>query len=341
VAEPIATLPKLDSRIPAWRLDKLQERQCPICGNEGPALAVRPDMLVSRKCQSCDTVYISPAPTLAALDHFYSEYSLNHSRRQELTEQYAQLVQHTSFSDDLRIVEISSYLNLVNSNILDVGCGAGETLVQLNNAGANVLGIDLDAEAINFVSSLLKLRAIRGDIRKTAIDAYSPFDLILMFDFIEHPLLPIEYIKRSLELLRNGGFFAIWTPNGSNINASSDYLHLRVDLEHMQYLSFQSCFSIAEQFGLRIVHLEGIGHADLDNIELPLMEQRGRLAAASHKLEDQESKVLKKAKGALRRLGLAYQAVRYGIPPQLAPMLPNLLHRRDGQYHLFAIFQLK
>lgn len=157
-----------------------------------------------------------------------------------------------------------------------------------------------------------------------------------MFDFIEHPLEPRAYIEKAVQLLRVGGLLAIWTPNGSAISAATDYVHLRIDLEHMQYLSYASCHHIAKEFGLDLVHLEGVGRAYLKDIELSLSEQRERKRVESAT----SRKMARRAQGALRRLRTAYRVVRYGSCPEDRDIqsLDDLTQRRDAAYHLFAVY---
>ncbi len=334
----VITLSKLDSRIPAWRADQMQHRHCPICDQTGSTsrqeVAIRPDGLRVHQCLQCKTFFVSPAPINKALTEFYLNYRTQHSRQPQPTDELAKFLVNSSLSEDFRLVEISTHLNLANSiNTLDVGCAEGATLARLRNAGANAVGIDLDAETVDFTHSILSLNVIHGDLLEINPDYFAQLDLITMFDFIEHPLQPICYIEQSVKLLRSGGLLAIWTPNGSSISAESGYVHLRVDLEHMQYLTFEGCRLIADLLGLTIIHLESVGYPDLANIELPLIEQKKkRLALAS-----KQPHARRGMKGIYRRFRAAYKTIRYGVP---TPSVSLYRHEgRDGNYHLFVIFK--
>ena len=78
-------LDRLDLRVPAWNLDGLVTRACPLCDRAPDAPRFeRPDQLTVCECAECTTWFVSPAPTDAALDRFYSHYDATHRREAKL-----------------------------------------------------------------------------------------------------------------------------------------------------------------------------------------------------------------------------------------------------------------
>lgn len=325
----VRRLEPLDPRIPTW-WSPLIDRPCPIgCAASSESYAVRPDGLTVHRCECCGASFVSPAPSPDALGAFYSTYNTGH-RATALTPTHAQRLLAASPADDYRIVEIASQRELRDARVLDVGCGDGTTLARFRSAGAQVTGIDLDHDAVRFVNESLGIPALVGDLLTLTLGD-DPFDVITMLDFIEHPLDPLPYIERAYDLLADHGLLVLWTPNGSAISAANDFTTLRVDLEHMQYLSFASVARIAA-FGFQIVHLEGIGYPAIEQFQRPPSALPVRAGAGG--------RVRAKLRGLRRRVRVAANVlVRGSVPGQPTPPAVSPIEDRHGSYHLLAILQ--
>jgi len=265
----LSPLPPLDTRILRWDYARLHPRRCPFCSSEGEEKFIRPDLLHVRSCSACGAFFVSPGPSAQALNDFYSRYYADH-RKVEM-QQYLRdtsLLREMLAMDpftDVKVREIATTMRLANARTLDVGFGIGLTMVLLRKLGARVAGIDLDPEAVDFARSHLGISEIHQlDLLDFTPD--QPYDLITFHDLIEHPLDPLSLLKKARSILAPGGLLSIWTPNGSFLLEERDPVQLRVDLEHMQYLSSRTCGVIAQDLGFEIVHLESLGTPRLENV---------------------------------------------------------------------------
>jgi len=80
-------------------------------------------------------------------------------------------------------------VNIVNLDILDLGCGGGLTSEPLARLGAKVTGIDFIKKNIHIAKdhaklSKLKIDYIQGDVNKISIN--KKFDVILALEVLEH-----------------------------------------------------------------------------------------------------------------------------------------------------------
>ncbi|MCU1273288.1 MAG: hypothetical protein JWO48_719 [Bryobacterales bacterium] len=87
--------------------------------------------------------------------------------------------------------------------ILDVGCGHGAMAVQVAQAGATVLGVDIDEERIDFASRNLSERfpELVNTVTFRASDALTlpadePFDIIVCKDTFEHVADVMSLVKQ-------------------------------------------------------------------------------------------------------------------------------------------------
>ncbi len=106
--------------------------------------------------------------------------------------------------------------NIRNLKILDVGCGGGIICEPLARLGAKVTGIDfapnnIIAAKIHSKKNKLKINYINKDIEKSKLD--EKFDIILMFEVLEHLDNWKETIKNIKKNLNKNGLIIISTIN--------------------------------------------------------------------------------------------------------------------------------
>jgi 2-polyprenyl-3-methyl-5-hydroxy-6-metoxy-1,4-benzoquinol methylase len=261
----IRKLPQLDSRIPTWNMGDLLERDCPFCDSRAcSARFIRPDGLTVNECEFCKAFFVSPAPSDIQLHHFYQSYDTMHRRSSTTPRDLLRTYEQLGPQEDFRFRELISMIELKGCRALDVGFGRGHFMWCLKSQGADVHGIELDESAINIARAL----GIEN-VRKATIDDCchdQPYHLIVLNDLVEHPLHPIPLIQRCVSLLAPRGLILIWTPNGSLARQQESPTTFRVDLEHMQYLTPESCTFVAEKMRLQVVHLETCGFPDLEGL---------------------------------------------------------------------------
>ncbi len=95
--------------------------------------------------------------------------------------------------------------------LLDVGCGNGRYLLQMQQFGWQVVGVDPDPQAIS-VCQAAGLTAYQGTLEALAFPDNS-FDAITMNHVIEHVPDPVSTLTECYRLLSPGGYLAIATPN--------------------------------------------------------------------------------------------------------------------------------
>jgi 2-polyprenyl-3-methyl-5-hydroxy-6-metoxy-1,4-benzoquinol methylase len=278
-------LPPLDARILKWNPDDLLERNCPICNlSDTDTRYIRPDALSIRLCKRCNTFFVTPAPSHQQLFSFYATYDENHRRASSIsTKELLREYQRIEPLSDYRIRELSSLMTLRNAKVLDVGFGRAKFLYFLMKLGALPYGIELDEKSIEFAKALGIHNVFHGTI--TELTDKTKYDLIILNDLIEHPLNPMALLKKSSELLDRKGLLLILTPNGDTANYEEFPTLFRVDLEHMQYFTPDTCLFIASELKLRIVHLESYGFPSLIGIDTPISKEQNLKAEIKKKIK--------------------------------------------------------
>ena len=111
--------------------------------------------------------------------------------------------------------------NIKNLKILDIGCGGGIICEPLARLGAKVTGIDfvpnnIKAAKIHSKKNKLKINYIYKDIEKSKID--EKFDIILMFEVLEHLDNRKKTINKIKKNLNKNGIIIISTINRNSLS---------------------------------------------------------------------------------------------------------------------------
>jgi SAM-dependent methyltransferase len=167
------------------------------------------------------------------------------------------------------------------SSVLDVGCGTGEFLVELRRRGVEVQGLEPSGFAARHAASL------GLNVFQNGVAEFSPgrtFDLITLWNVIEHMPDPAADLSRLRELLAPDGTIVILTPDAGSHQAGAfghDWAGLEVP-RHLQLFDASSLRTLAAKAALSQV---GVRPARLDHLYIGLvswasaMRRRGLLKA--------------------------------------------------------------
>lgn len=100
--------------------------------------------------------------------------------------------------------------------VLDVGCSSGYLARPLVDAGARVVGVELDPAAAEQARSVCE-EVVVGDVESLDLPLEpASFDVVLCGDVVEHLRDPGAALARLRPLLRPGGRLVLTTPNVAN-----------------------------------------------------------------------------------------------------------------------------
>ena len=202
---------------------------CPNCGATEHSLLFEiedylygiPGRFGERRCGQCGLVFLSPRPTRYTIGNYYppsySPYrpaiqdersaAIRWMRRRKLAKRRHAVERHARSSSTLGS----------RGHLLDVGCSTGIFMDEMRSAGWRVTGIDLMHEAATYAHRRLGLDVIEGDLLEVGL-AQDMFDIITLFDVLEHTFEPAATLRRVWRLLRPGGIVAITLPNWESLD---------------------------------------------------------------------------------------------------------------------------
>lgn len=139
--------------------------------------------------------------------------------------------------------------------LCDVGCASGHFLEAAQASGryASVAGVDVAAEAIAAVRRRLGCAAWAGQVEQ--MPAPGRFDVVTMWETIEHIERPVEALAALREWLEPGGLLAVGT--GDNASAVARLLGRRwwylVPPDHCVYFNQVALGTALARAGYRVV----------------------------------------------------------------------------------------
>lgn len=241
----------------------LFERPCPNCGGSDFHPELKKDHLEIVRCSACDLVFTNP---LFDENTYLELYQ---------TDEYSSIVKELNVdSHNYRVerfgrerVEAIRKASATDGTLklLDVGCNTGFFVQAAAEVGWDALGIDLNEAGIEF-GRQKGLNLKKCDLFELG-DEKNSFDVITLFDVLEHLTNPREVLIRAHSLLKTGGLLYLYVPN---YDSASRYLmghdaHFIWPSHHLTYFTPITIKDFCErngEFELISLETEGLDLAD-------------------------------------------------------------------------------
>jgi SAM-dependent methyltransferase len=112
---------------------------------------------------------------------------------------------------------VEKYTRRVGGSILDVGCGTGIFLNEMRSAGWMVRGVEPSSFAVSYARKIFDLDIYQGVLEKTNFQMKT-FDVITLWDVLEHTQSPSSTLKKICSILEPSGWLIMNIPNPHSID---------------------------------------------------------------------------------------------------------------------------
>lgn len=214
---------KVFSKITTMSLD-LEFVNCNLCGRDqfdnyltriDLNLSIQGDFQLVR-CRYCGLVYQNPRPAQNSINEIYPD---NYDQFIKSSTEESSIINRIDRGYGLkkRIKSITRYKK--PGRLLDIGCATGDFLEMMRDiAGWDVYGIEPSSHASDYARTHLGLQVKTGFLGEADYEAEN-FDVITMWNVLEHLVDPINTLKQIHKLLKPDGMLIFNTPNLDSLDA--------------------------------------------------------------------------------------------------------------------------
>jgi len=191
-----------------------------VCDSGDATLRYRLSRFAIWACPACSQIFLWPQPTEDEIRGLFSQlYTTGEGSVPELRSYYGFCYQDEPTNPLVQLYE--RWLAALErfhppGRLLDVGCGTGLFLAVARRRGWTPFGIDDCAEATRHAREHFGLAVTNGDFEDFARDARR-FDVITMWDIIEHARRPVDLLAAACRCLEPHGVVGLSTPNQRSI----------------------------------------------------------------------------------------------------------------------------
>ena len=188
--------------------EKEKHIRCPLC-RSSRMKAIYGDFI---RCIECGIIFYNKYDSIRLDDLYEKDYFNGVVYRDYIREVDFRVKQ---FREKLKLVK--KYLPH-SGMVLDVGCAMGFFLLVMLECNYKAYGVDLSRYASSYARDVLRLNVHEGDLLSARLpDGF--FDIITMWDVIEHLQNPLEVLAEIKRIIKSQGTLIIETLNVDSLSA--------------------------------------------------------------------------------------------------------------------------
>jgi SAM-dependent methyltransferase len=248
--------------MPTFETDPELSDLCTVCGGKTWALVrsgtdlYRPgnaEAFNLSKCCSCGLVRQRPIPSKQQLDAAYSisrDYLCYRPAWKEHGWPLWKILRLWTTSQRVRRLRRYS----PGHRLLETGCGAGDFMVAATRAGWNVAAVEYNTEMVEAIRGHHGFDVRPGELRRGLWES-GQFDVVTLWNVLEHVRGPVEELRLAADYLREGGHVLMSIPTRQ---AAEDgkwfgkYWALLDLPRHIHFFDRATLSTVCEQAGLEL-----------------------------------------------------------------------------------------
>jgi len=241
---------------------------CELCGG-GDSRVLYPALPLIRQCRECGLIFHYPQPSENELKELYGEdYFISKHSAESGYDNYLRDEENISRTAAKRLAYIEKY-QPDKGRLLEIGCATGFFLKTALSRGWDCEGIEFSGFASAYARSQ-GLKVMSGSVQDYTTE--NPFDVIALWDVIEHVPSPRKDLLKMRALLKPGGTLVLATPA---VDSLTHYLYRDKwmgfkDVEHLYFFSRKTLSGLLQDCGFQVKKVKWEGKY----ISLDLLKRR-------------------------------------------------------------------
>lgn len=214
---------------------------CRLCGSKNLKALFTAKGFPVAQCQRCGFAQVTRAPNPAELETIYNEAYFGHNKYRDL---------RTLAVENARRLKLMQRYVPAGARALEAGCGSGFFLEAAANT-YQMYGFDLSSVGIEQArerNPAFAKRIQQGTLENLPSFEDVSFDVICLWDTIEHIWQPLEALRGLFARLRPGGYLLFSTPDIGALTARlmGGRWAFMTPPEHLSFLNQRSTHYLAE-----------------------------------------------------------------------------------------------
>jgi len=223
------------------------------------------------RCTGCNLLYLTPCPSpdesrAVYEDSYFENPTLLEADNRSIfgyadyiAERFNKQPQFAAIARDIRSLLVPRDRP---PRLLEVGCGFGYFLNEAFEEGFDVSGVEFNCNAVERLRRKYRFPIQHGPLEEIALEE-SHYDVLAMFDVIEHLRDPFRCLEKIRGAMTAGGLLVISTPDA--MSPVSRIIGKRLEdfrrtREHLFFFSRDTLTSILEDHGFDVLTIRSIGH---------------------------------------------------------------------------------
>lgn len=239
----------------------LEHVRCGLCGADDTRPVAEIDGFHIVRCRQCGLVYVNPRFPEKPLQEIYTAEYYDHDGIQNGLEFFG----YDNYLADEANIKITFCKRLKTierfaapGKLLDVGCATGFFLDLARSQGWQVCGSEVSDFSARYAHEKLGLDVHLGTLRSLQFEPQS-FDVVTMWDVIEHVPDPLAELQEVQRILKPGGVFSVITPDVGSWMArllGNRWEEFRRVREHIYFFSRGTLGAMLHKVGFQVLKIE-------------------------------------------------------------------------------------
>ncbi len=245
--------------------EKIDYVPCNLCGSNSEESHMEVNGFKIVKCKNCNLIYVNPRLKEKELHKIYNKKYYKNSSFETYEPSiygYTEYLKEKKFivaTFQKRLEQIQKFSKV--GRLLDIGCAFGFFLEPARKNGWDVQGLEISEIAYNHSKNKLKLPVLNKTLEEAKFKSNS-FDVVTMFDVIEHLSDPKKALKEVRRILKPNGLIVITTPDIGSVAAKilgKNWEEVKRVREHIYFFSKDTLKSMLESLSFKVLRIESAG----------------------------------------------------------------------------------
>ena len=221
-------------------------------------------------CRNCKFIHILPLPSEKNIINLYKKKYYEKIKPQYI-KKYEQEIDYWNLIFDEKLDYLETKIKRKTKSILDIGSGSGFFLKRAKEKGWTINGVEPNYFAAKY-SEKIGIPVITDFFQNIDIENMKKYDVINLFDVLEHVYNPTELLKKCHLLLKSRGIIVIEVPNDYNplqkivqkslkkeeywltILTKSRNYNWASKIDHVNYFNFSSLKRLLAKLRFKVIY---------------------------------------------------------------------------------------